>query len=258
LQEERAEKGTDMSGKVLLICVLALAAVLALEAASAWPAEKASAKAPAGGKAAGLVSNGVAKYQAGDRDGALVDFSRAIQAQKDYGPAYYAKASLLFVMGKYTDASDVLQKWVADNQNDTYGWMLAYVANARGGNADRGTLSGMQGLTDEGSWLGQTLALYMDQITPEKYIKAVKQISAPGKRVEEAEMVSTNFFVGEALLIKGDKEGAAKYLKASADSEGPFQWAREMCKADLGRMEKPGVEKQTQPAATKPAETTKR
>jgi lipoprotein NlpI len=242
-----------MSGRGILVYALLGLAMLAVAAGPVWAAEAAKpAKVPVNAKATGLVDDGMAKYQAGNLDGAMADFTKAYEEQKTIAQAYYGRAGVQFVMGKFTDASETLQKLLAVTQDDKYAWMLAYVANARGGNADRGALSSMQALTDEGSWFGQTLALFMDQMSPEDYLRSVKEASkGPGKTITDAETVRTHFMVAEALLIKNDKDAAATHFKMAVDTKGDFQWEREMAKSELDRLEKKGA-METKPAAAKP------
>jgi lipoprotein NlpI len=244
----------------MLVFIVSCLAVLAIAAGPVWAGEAQNpAKTAANDRAEGLVRDGITKYQAGDPGGALADFNKALDEQKDLASAHYARAAVQLVMGKFTDASDTLQKWVAMNQADTYAWMLAYIANARGGNADRATLSSMQAITEENSWLGQTLALYMDTMTPDAYVKNVKEMTtaATGKKMEAAVMARTHFVVGEALLLKGDKDGAAKHFKMAVDATDSFQWEREMAKSELQRLGQPGSMGAT-PAAPKPAAGTNR
>jgi len=189
-----------------------------------------------GQDAAKAVDDGILKYKAGDMDGALALFGQALNLQKDMPQAVYGKAAILFIEGKFGDATDVLQAYMANNIGDNFAWMWAYIASARNGNSDKATLTDMQAVTEENSWLGMTLPLFLGQTSPGDYIDRVKEGAATAGNMAGPELVRAQFMAAEAVLLNGDKTQAGKLFQAAADAPGSFQWEREMAKAELKRL----------------------
>jgi lipoprotein NlpI len=177
-----------------------------------------------------LASTGVSQYQAGDMTAALDSFNKAIAMQKDCLMAIYGKAAIQFIQGKYQDSANSLEAYLGDTHSDTFAWMWSYVAQARGGSSDKGSLSQMQAMTDEGTWFYTVLGLFLGTSTPENLMSVVKDTEKP--RLDAARL-RAQFFIGESYLLAGDKAKAKDAFQACVDMAGPFQWERELAKAEI-------------------------
>jgi lipoprotein NlpI len=180
------------------------------------------------------------KYKAGDVDGALDGYRTALAMQKDFPAAVYGQAAILFVKGDFQAASNGLQSYMNDVESDNFAWMWAYVAQARAGNPDRPTLSQMQAMVDEGTWFYSTLSLFLGTVSPEKYLADAKQ-SEDATRAEA--VCRAQWLVAESYILAKDNDKAKAALTACVEAPGPFQWEREMGKAELKRIQEPPAPK---------------
>ena len=171
--------------------------------------------------AADFVNDGVKKYEAGDLAGALADFNTAAEKQKDLPQAVYGQAAVQFILGHYEQATKLLQKYLENNKIDNFAWMWSYVAEAHWTGQDKGTLSSMQAMTDEGTWFFNSLGLFLGNVTPQNYLKAAKE--TPEKERPEM-LVRTYWLIGESYLLNDAKDKARENFDLTVKEKGPFQW----------------------------------
>jgi len=208
-----------------------LASAVFLTLASAGRAET------IGKSPADLMLEAVKKYQENDPDGALRILNQLAAAHPNFSPAVYGQAAIHFILGRFQQASDTLQKYLSAVQGDDFAWMWAYVAQARAGNPDRGTLSEVQALADPASWLYKTLDLFLGATSPDDYLKAAKETP---KLQRDNTVCRAHFFIAEFHLLSKNAVKAKEAFQACVDQKGDFLWEREMSRAELKKLqEKP-------------------
>ncbi len=203
--------------------------------------------------AARLTEQGVNNYLEEDMDAALRDFTRAFEADKHYAPAAHARAAMHFIRGDFGAVDGVLQEYMWDGPGDPDAWILGWIAQMRAGYGSRGMISQIRALVDARTWFADTLDVFLGTLDPEEYLRNVRaHVAVPPLEPDEVEdeeelaeiyttawrqqQVRALFYVGQAHIIHNRPEEAVEALEKAVETPGPFQWEREMARADIRRL----------------------
>jgi len=183
-----------------------------------------------------LADRGILYRAKGDYGRAMADFNEAIRlAPAKPTAAYYWPYLNRGVTYLYTGA---LPKAVADLRqaaalyHDPYGALWLDIASRRS-NLPSALAEAWKGL-DHALWPAPIVELYLGQKTPEAVITAADD---PNTRKKRSQTCEASFFVGEFLVLRGDKEGGRQFLKAAADDCPPNDGAAWPAKAELAAID---------------------
>ncbi len=152
----------------------------------------------------------------GDYDKAMADFDEAIRIYPQYAKAYVIRGITQFNKGDFwSAASDLARAQQIDT--DIYAAIWLYLARARSGGDGKNELTLSTRNSDQKKWPTPVVALYLGEITPGKATSEAVD-SDPIKSKEQ--LCEANFFIGEWLLLRKDKQQAT-ILLTKAQNECP-------------------------------------
>ena len=176
---------------------------------------------------------GIAYGRTGDYDRAIQDFDQALRLNPNLADAFTNRARVRFYQGKFAEAVPDFAKTVGLAPNDPYTILGLYLAEARAGQDGRADLTRNVPRLGLKEWPAPVVSLFLGGTTPQAVLDAAKAPDARRQREQECEAY---FYVGEHLLLQGNRDEAIRMFRASVATGVTifveYEWAR----AELGRL----------------------
>jgi lipoprotein NlpI len=164
---------------------------------------------------------------------AIRDYDQAIELDPDYALAFYNRGLARYDQGLYIGAvPDFVRAFHLDPDNP-YRAIGLYLAKARVGDADRDGLAGQAKVFNLARWPGPVIALYVGQLAPEALLEAARDPDPVTQRERQCEAY---FYVGEELLLRGQREAAARMLQAAVSTGVTSLFEYASARAELRRL----------------------
>ncbi len=153
-------------------------------------------------------ARGNAYRRQGNFDSAIRDYSKAFRHDPSDSGARSNRGFLNYMMGHYSPAASDLAYYVEKDPNYAYAVLWLYLAQARSGNADAPeVLKSNAAKLDESAWPYAVVKLFLDDQTPEETLAAAEN---------DNQRCEAQFYIGQRLLLQGDRAGAIESLQAAA------------------------------------------
>jgi lipoprotein NlpI len=146
---------------------------------------------------------------------AIQDYDRAIDLQPDYGLAYYNRGLARFDWGLFVAAIPDFARAAQWEPANPYRLIGLYLAQARGGEADRENLASRSAKLDLAQWPGPVIALFLGKLAPEAVTEAARD-PEPGRQRER--QCEAYFYLGEYLLVQGQRSKAVGLFRAAVQT----------------------------------------
>jgi len=165
-------------------------------------------------KSAGSYFNrGNAKSLKGNLDAAIKDYTRAIALHPRYEEAYRVRGFLRFFKARYTLAmNDLAKSYELRKSTGTALWLT--LARLRSGVPGTKELEESSKSLPHTQWPTPIVRLYLGHSNPSTVLRQAEQISSASYLVRRCDAL---FFVGEWHLFKGENAKAIKILRKARD-----------------------------------------
>jgi len=164
---------------------------------------------------------------------AIRDYGEAIELDADYALAYFNRGLARYDQGLYIGAvPDFVRAYHLDPDNP-YRAIGLFLAKARAGDTDREGLVSQARVFNLSRWPGPVIALFVGQLTPDALLEAARNPDAVVQREQQCEAY---FYAGQELLLRGQREAAARLLQAAVNTRvtGLYEYAS--ARAELQRL----------------------
>jgi lipoprotein NlpI len=156
-------------------------------------------------------SRGIAYKAKGDLDNAIADFDQAIAINPKYMAPYFSRGRLNLFIGALPKALADLNEASELSPKNAYAALWLDIANKRSNLPSR-LPEAMQQI-DMTKWPAPVIRLYLGQLTPEAVLAAAVDHDSETQKVQVCE---ANFYAGELVLHRGDKDGATRLFRLAA------------------------------------------
>ena len=164
---------------------------------------------------------------------AIKDYDEAIELDPDYAIAFYNRGLARYDQGLYIGAVPDFVRAFSLDSNNPYRAIGLYLAKARVGDADREGLVNQVRALDLARWPGPVIALYVGQLAPEAVLEAARD---PDPIIQRERQCEAYFYVGQEMLIRGQREAAARMLQAAVATRVMSLYEFVSARAELKRL----------------------
>lgn len=165
---------------------------------------------------------------------ALYDLDQAMQLDPAYaGVASWSKGQALFGLGRYAEASDMIERYLLEKPSYSYGMLWLYLAEAGAGRDPKPKLAARARAIDLAEWPGPIIARYLGTDTAED-VRAAAGRGDPGYLEDQA--CEAAFYLGAFERTSGKTEDARRDLMEAATTCPKYAAERGAAQAALDRM----------------------
>ena len=158
---------------------------------------------------------GIAFRQKGLHKRALDDFDAAIRRDSNNSFFYYSRGVERFYLGQFDLAREDLSRAIELKPDYIYSALWFYLAQSRAGKDGKKDLKRNTRQLNLSSWPGHIVGLYLAVSTSEEILKAAKDLDPKKDREQHCEAY---FYLGEYALLRGNRNEAARLLRAAIDT----------------------------------------
>ena len=158
-------------------------------------------------------NRGNAKQDKGDLDGALADYTRALELNPKHASAYYNRGVARFVKGEMAAAAADFAR-AQELKANAYAVLWLYLARTRSGADGNNELTVNAASLDTAQWPAPVLALYLGKGTPQSLLTAATH---PDPKIQSEQRCEAHFYLAEWHLLKNKKTEAVPLLRVAAD-----------------------------------------
>lgn len=160
---------------------------------------------------------------AGDSGHAIADYTDAVRLDPKFVGPYYNRGVVALYGGLEAKALDDFKHVIRLDPQFAYAALWLDIAARR--NEQPSQLSEAIKRVDQTEWPAPILFLYVDEMTPEAVLAAADDQDS---KTRESAVCEADFYIGELLLLRNDKDKARAPLQAAAEScpkSKPEWWA---------------------------------
>ena len=208
------------------------------------------------------------KLERGDNDGAIADYSKALEFAPDMVDAYinrgvafvrkgdYAasipnydaalkltpndpairnrRSHANFITGHFAEAAEDFGDVVEKSPEYGLAKLLRYIARARSGDYDLGELKRNTETLDRTGWPWPMVAVYLGQMTRDEMLAKMKNM----RLEDDFGPCGVSFYLGQYLMVKRKPQEALPYLKQAAEvCRGDGEFERDAARNELKRQQ---------------------
>ena len=156
-------------------------------------------------------NRGNAYSDKGDLDRALADYNTSLELDPKNGDSYFDRGRFYFFRGTLANAVEDFGRASALDSTDAYKALWLDIANRRSHLPSRLPAAVKQ--LDMTAWPAPVVRLYLGQSTAQAALAAADDRDA---EIRKQQICEANFYGGEYILQQGQKDDAAKLLRAAA------------------------------------------
>ena len=176
-------------------------------------------------------SLGQVYFDMGDVSKAIASLSKAIEIDNLNADAYFSRGRAYFALGNFENAVADFREKSVGSPSDPYSRIWLELAERRGQKA--GHMSEAVLRVDMRAWPAPIIRMYLGSENPDKVFASAKEA---GETVSQKQTCEADFYVGEFVLLQGNKVEAARLFHL-AEADCPrhlFEWSS--AKAELATL----------------------
>lgn len=146
---------------------------------------------------------------------AVADYDAAIARKPDFALAFNDRGRAYFYQGRFAAAAADFEARLRIPPRHVFPMLWLYLARARMGADGAAELAAATAGQDGKHWINSVVSLYLGRAGPEAVLAAAADPDPRERREKEAEAF---FYIGQYYLLKGERETAARYFRATMDT----------------------------------------
>jgi tetratricopeptide (TPR) repeat protein len=183
--------------------------------------------------AGALSARGQARQLSDDTDGALDDFSDAIDLESNNPELQLDKGFAEWQAARFDKAIGLFRRLLELSPTSRWGMLGLEISRRRAGQRTRGELEKQTQSLDLTEWPGPIIGLFLGKLTPDQ----VRAAAADGDgRMVLYQQCQADFFLGEWSHLQGDAPSSRAAFEHTANSCAPDMVERAIARAELKNM----------------------
>jgi len=184
-------------------------------------------------------NRGSEKQDAGDPDGAMADYNRAIEANPNGSIPYYNRGGIYFLRRDWNKAIPDLRRHDELDDEDEDAPPLIWIAQARLGDKEAADRELAKFISDHpdfvDSWNTKIDNFLLGKVSEQELLAA---IGSSEEKKQHEQQCQAWYDVGVKRLMNGDKAGAADAFQKSIATDGKSRNEYDFAKAELKQLDK--------------------
>lgn len=160
-------------------------------------------------------ARGRAYAKKGLYDKAIADYDAAIARKSDFALAFNDRGRAYFYQGRFTAAAADFEARLRIPPRHVFPMLWLYLARARMGVDGTAELAAATAGRDGKFWINSVVSLYLGRAGPDAVLAAAADSDPKERQEKKAE---ASFYIGQYYLLKGERESAARYFRATIDT----------------------------------------
>jgi tetratricopeptide (TPR) repeat protein len=178
-------------------------------------------------------NRGNAYRKKGDYERALPDYDQVIRLNPQHANAYSNRGLVRFHQGQFTAAVPDFSKAVELTPTNLYRILLLYLAQARGGSDAPDRLEQATVGLDLQEWPGPIVSMYLGKLPEQAVFDAVVDADPTRERQKRCQAY---FYIGQRLLIRQNKDDAAKMFRETVATDASTLFEYEVAQVELKQL----------------------